>query len=287
MKTKLILAAVAALAATSASAADLGKGKKAPPAPVYVSPWDFTVGAGVTSNYLFRGISQSNNAPSVNANAEVRYTFNDMFAGYVGIAGSSIKLTNQQPSPSMELDVMGGVRATLGAFTVDVGGIGYIYPNHTTGLVFPTNPTFWEGYVKTSYAVNDTITLGLNGFFTPSFLDTGADAQYIAGTFAAKLPMDFGFSAELGRQFFGRPDSVHKLNAGNTIDLPSYTYWNAGVNYTYKIATLDLRYHDTTLNKTKCAYITGTTVTGGSTSKYCGAAFVATLSFALTSKDLK
>ncbi len=283
MKTKLILAAVAALAATSASAADLGKGKKAPPAPVYVSPWDFTVGAGVTSNYLFRGISQSNNAPSVNANAEIRYTFNDMFAGYVGIAGSSIKLTNQQPSPSMELDVMGGVRATLGAFTVDVGGIGYIYPNHTTGVIFPTNPTFWEGYVKTSYAVNDTITLGLNGFFTPSFLDTGADAQYIAGTFAAKLPMDFGFSAELGRQFFGTTDVAH-----GSVSLPDYTYWNAGLNYTYKIATLDLRYHDTTLSKEKCSLITGpTTGPAGTQSKYCGAAFVATLSFALTSKDLK
>jgi hypothetical protein len=60
------------------------------------------------------------------------------------------------------------------------------------------------------------------------------------------------------------------------------------LNYTYKIATLDLRYHDTTLSKEKCSLITGpTTGPTGTQSKYCGAAFVATLSFALTSKDLK
>jgi len=282
MNSKLLFAAAAVLAATSANAADLGKGKKAPAAPVYVSPWDYTVGAGLTSNYIFRGISQSNNAPSVNANAELRYTFSDMFTGYVGLAGSSIKLTNQQPSPSMELDVLGGVRATFGDVSADLGAIAYIYPNHTTGTIFPTNPTFYEGYAKLGYALNQSISFGLNGFITPSFLDTGASAQYVAGTFAAKLPMDLGFSAELGRQFFGKTDATH-----GSINLPDYTYWNAGLNYTYKIATLDLRYHDTTLSKTQCYDITGTTVSGSTSSKYCGAAFVATLSFALTSKDIK
>ncbi len=284
MRSHLLLSAVAALAITSANAADLASGKKAPAAPVVVSPWDYTVGAGVTSNYIFRGISQSDNKPSVNANAEIRYTFSDMFTGYVGIAGSSIKLTNQYQSPGLEFDAMGGVRATIGNFGIDVGVIGYLYPSFTTAgnNALPTNPTYYEGYVKTSYAVNDNISLGLNGFFSPSFLDTGASGQYISATAAWKLPNDFAVSGEFGRQFLGKADFTH-----GSANLPDYNYWNVGASYAYKIATLDLRYHDTNLSKAKCAGITGETSSGSGASKYCNAAFVATLSFALQAKDVK
>ena len=122
-KTSIALLAFA-LTGGVASAADLAKKKAPAPAPVVVvSPWDFTVGGGLTSNYIFRGISQSNNGPSVNANAELRYTFSDTWAAYVGTAGSSIKLTNVDQSPSMELDAIGGVRGTFGAFSTDFGAI--------------------------------------------------------------------------------------------------------------------------------------------------------------------
>ena len=64
---KFILTAVAAVAlATPALAAD----KKvaavaAPEAPP--SPWDIAFGGGVTSDYIWRGITQSNHKPSVTA----------------------------------------------------------------------------------------------------------------------------------------------------------------------------------------------------------------------------
>ena len=280
MRSKiLLLSAVAALAATSASAADAVKGKKkAAPAPVVVvSPWDWTVGGGLTTNYIFRGITQSDNKPSVNANAEIRYTFNDTFTGYIGTAGSSVKLTTPDPSPSLEWDAMGGLRGTFGAFGVDVGAVTYAYPSFTKSGTFPTSTTWWEGYVKTTYAINDMVTVGVNGFATPSYINTGASAQYIAGTLAVKLPMDLAFSGELGRQFIGTGNKDHFKTA-----YPDYTYWNAGLSYSYKIATLDLRYHDTNLSKAQC-----TILTAGTTPKYCNAAYVATLSFALTAKDVK
>ena len=106
-----------ALVSMSASAADLAS-KKVAPAPVVVaSPWDFDIGAGLTSDYMFRGITQSNHAPSVAAHGELRYNFSDMWQGYVGVAGESIKLSKFDGSPSMELDTYGGVRGTFGAFT--------------------------------------------------------------------------------------------------------------------------------------------------------------------------
>ena len=291
-KTSIALLAFA-LTGGVASAADLAKKKAPAPAPVVVSPWDFTVGGGLTSNYIFRGISQSNNGPSANVNAEIRYTFSDTWAAYVGAAGSSIKLTDKDVSPNMELDAMGGVRGTFGAFSTDFGAIAYIYPglslaSKTSNMVFATVPTFYEGYAKFGYNITDTVSVGANAFYSPSFLDTGATGTYISGTAKWTLPMDFALSGEFGRQYFGRTDKDHVNVAGNgNFNLPDYNYWNAGLSYSYKFATLDLRYHSTDLSKAKCADITGTSNGSSTQSKYCGNAVVGTISFALSGKDVK
>lgn len=301
MSMKIASLAGAALLATSpAFAADL-LSKKAPEAPVVVSPWDYSVGGGITSNYLFRGISQSNNQPSGNVNAELRFNVNDTWQLYAGSAVSSIKLTNQATSPTAEIDLIGGVRATVGSFTFDVGAIRYHYPYSVrdAGNVGPfwyTNPSWTEGYGKVSYALNDSLTFGINAFFTPSYLDFGSSGSYYSGTVKYTIG-DFALSGELGRQTLGRTDTLHNPNTTNnrwSQNLPDYNYWNVGVSYTYKLATFDLRYFGTDMNKTECGNITGktngdTTANSliGSQSKYCGTTFVGTLSFALSAKDLK
>ena len=273
------------MVAATAQAADPG----APPAaPAAVGPWDFAVGGGLTSNYIFRGISQSNNRASVNALGELRYNVNSDWQLYAGAQGYSIKLTNQDTStPALELDLFGGLRATFGNFSADVGGIAYTYHGRglvpPVGAIFPTNPTYFEGYAKFAYKVADWLTVGVNGFYSPNFLDFGTAGTYLAATAKITLPHDFALSGEFGRQTLGRSDLVH----GN-IKLPSYNYWNAGLSYTYKIATLDLRYHGTDLSKFRCNLITGpTNFAGLPSSKYCGSTFVASLNFALEGKDLK
>jgi hypothetical protein len=76
----------------------------------------------------------------------------------------------------------------------------------------------------------------------------------------------------------------------------SYTTWNLGVSYVFqKIATLDLRYYDTNLNKDACWINTsdpaGNFVAAGpraiGQSNWCGARFVATLSVDFTSATFK
>lgn len=284
-KTSIALLALA-LTGGAATAADLGKKKAPAPAPVVVSPWDFTVGGGLTTNYVFRGISQSNNGVSANANAELRYTFNDTWAAYVGTAGSSIKLSDVAQSPGLELDMLGGVRGTFGNLSTDVGAIAYIYPSFSTSIanpVFPTNPTFYEGYVKLGYNITETFNVGANANYTQSFLDSGANGTYVSGTAKWTLPHDFSLSGEFGRQYLGTTDRTH-----GHVALPDYNYWNAGVSYGYKFATLDLRYHSTDLGKKDCAVLTGPTGSlAATTSKYCGSTVVGTISFALTGKDVK
>ena len=77
------------------------------------------------SDYIFRGITQSNHKPSVTAYFEPRYNFNKDLQGYVGISGESIDFPNHAAS---EIDFFGGIRPTFGKLALDFGGQYYWYP---------------------------------------------------------------------------------------------------------------------------------------------------------------
>src|SRR5215212_5696487 len=87
MKKLALLATALALVSGSAFAADLRvKAVKAPPPPAF-DPWDFAFGGGITNDYIFRGITQSNHKPSVNVYFEPRYNVTKDFQLYVGAWG--------------------------------------------------------------------------------------------------------------------------------------------------------------------------------------------------------
>ena len=268
MSLKHTVFAAGFLAAAPALAADLPKKSAAAAPPVAaVSMFDFALGGKLMSDYNFRGISQSDRGPSATAYAEGRLNCNDVLQGYVGVQGWAVKLPTD---PTSEIDVFGGVRATFGSLALDFGVMQYVYPREV-GL----NTDFTEFYGKAAYTINDMFTVGANLFYTANWLGTGASGTYASATAKVNLPQNFSVSGELGRYMFGTAD------AG--LFVKDYTYWNAGVTYTYKVASLDLRYHDTTLSKGECGSITG----AGVTSKWCGQAFIATLAFDITSANLK
>src|SRR5882757_2767280 len=125
---KLILSTLAAIAlATPALAADLKMVTKAPPPPP-PSPWDIAFGAALTSDYIFRGITQSNHKPSVNAYFEPRYNVTKDLQLYAGIAGSSISFPNRAAA---EVDLAAGFRPTFDKLALDFGAIYYWYPGGT------------------------------------------------------------------------------------------------------------------------------------------------------------
>jgi uncharacterized protein (TIGR02001 family) len=324
MKTiSLIAVAAMAVSAGAAFAGDLPSTKAPVLAPVSVSPWDFDVGAGVTTDYIFRGITQSNHQASVSAHGELRYNVNDTWQLYGGVSGESIKFSpNYFPagSPAVELDGDAGVRGTFGAASFDLGGIVYGYPNSPTGVnvayyggavqligLSPRNPTFFEVYIKPSYTVNDMLTVGGNFFYTPSYLNTGANGEYLSGTAKVTLPgplTGFSLSGELGYQWLGTVDSVYLNNNNNPTynyiaggyggyaagKLPDYLYWNVGLSYAYKFVTFDVRYYGTNLSKSAAYQLTGipnSAAPGVTQSSYGQQAIVGTISFDLTSKDLK
>ena len=289
MSKSLVLAGViTALVTGSAVASDLPNKKKAPPAPVVeVSPFDFAFGASVKSNYLSRGISNSAMKPAAAGYFEGRY--NEIF--YANVAFNTIDLPTK---PAGEVDLAIGARPVFGNLTVDVGAVYYVYPGagglDTYGpagnrvTVTPGVPNYFEGYLKPTYAVTDKITLGANLYASPNWGNTGATDVYTSATFKVTLPYDLSVSGEFGRQFLGTP----KTYIGS-VKYPDYNTWNAGITYTYKQASLDLRYSGTDLSKTECGQITSDPKGLGTTrgSKWCGNTFLATLAVDFVYSELK
>ena len=294
MSKSIVLAGViSSLLIGSALASDLPeqkKKKKAAPAPapvVETSPFDFAFGASLKSNYVARGISQSAMKPGAAGYVEGRY--NEIF--YANVAYNTVDLPTK---PAGEVDLALGVRPVFGKLTLDVGAVYYVYPgvdglNTYNGVtVTPGVPNFFEGYVKPSFAVTDTITLGANVYASPSWGNTGASDVYTSATFKVTLPYDFAVSGEFGRQFLGTSKAY--IGGGTPIKYPDYNTWNVGVTYTYKQASLDLRYSGTDLNKTECGLLTSDPRglnNGTGRSKWCGNTFLATLAVDFVYSELK
>jgi hypothetical protein len=247
MKKLVLAAAVLAVTATSAMAADMAvKAKTPPPAPF--DPWDLAFGAAIMNDYVFRGVTQSNHKPSVAVYFEPRYNFTKDLQAYIGLAGESISFPNRAAA---EIDIYGGIRPTFGMFAFDIGAWGYLYPGGQcfNGAAFPgsgipgsetqcilngnlpnafvatgvpgnvakRSASFYEVYGKVNITVNDQFAFGFNEYYSPNFLNLGAWGNYASVTAKWTAPSTtFGssgigmyVSGEFGRQWLGTSDAFY------------------------------------------------------------------------------
>jgi uncharacterized protein (TIGR02001 family) len=307
---KIVVSSLAALAfsAGTALAADPPK-------------WDLALGAGVVSDYLFRGVTQSNHKPSFSAYLEPRYNINPNLQLYAGLGFETIRFANDAKS---EIDFYGGIRPTIGKLALDVGLWYYYYPGGTcyagtaacpltlpNGNVIKKDVSFWEIYFKPTYNFSDSLSVGATLFYSPNFLNTGADGTYLSAVAkylfpAMKNGVQFYTSGELGYQWLGTSDRFYGCtiaigclaNSPNGIDYKDYLTWNVGLGWTWKMFTVDLRYTDTNLSKGDCNAFTSdhtapaiasdrTAINAGPGSNWCGARFTAKLAVDITTATFK
>jgi uncharacterized protein (TIGR02001 family) len=104
---------------------------------------EVTGNASLTSDYRFRGVSQTQNATAVQGGVDFAHSS----GFYAGNWNSSISSELYPGSAGVENDVYAGFKKDFGGITVDAGVLGYMYPRATTD----TNTT--EVYVGASYNV--------------------------------------------------------------------------------------------------------------------------------------
>ena len=285
------LAVSAAALNGMAQASDLPSRKGPPPAPLppAITWFDVALSVKTMTDYNFRGISQTDRKAAVQGGAELQI-YNNLF--YVGVYGSNVDLATK---PNAEVDFYAGIRPKFGDLSFDFGVWQYYYPGEKqfidlTGAYWtPKNTDFTEVYGKVSYTYAEALTVGANVFYAWDWLGIGASATY--GSITAKYALPFleglSVSGELGRYWIGKPNQ--SIYFATPVNLPDYTYWNAGLSYTWKNLTADLRYHDTTLSKTQCFALTADpsgVLSGSGRSKWCGPTVIGTLSFDITASSV-
>jgi uncharacterized protein (TIGR02001 family) len=128
------------------------------------SPHSLSANVSLTSNYIFRGISQTAGEAAIQGGLD--YSHSSGF--YLGTWGSNVSwLTGFQnyTSGSMELDIYGGYRNSIGPVSYDVGAIRYMYPGSKNGggnLGAWTSEAYvslgWEWFTaKYSYYLSDAV----------------------------------------------------------------------------------------------------------------------------------
>jgi len=180
---------------------------------------DLSFNVGVASDYVFRGISQTNEDPEVFGGADL--SWGNFYAG------TWLSNVDYSDSTDMEFDLYAGFKPTLGAVSLDLGVYYYGYTDQPTGADYDYLELKAAGSVPLG-----PVTLGAQAYYSPNYY-SGADHGFYYEANGAYAPTEkLSFSAALGRQ-----------EVSGSSD---YTTWNIGVGYalTDHLA-VDVRYHDT------------------------------------------
>jgi uncharacterized protein (TIGR02001 family) len=238
--------AAALLLATPASADGYKRGslKDAKPEP---RRCNLSANVGLTTEYVFRGYSQTDEGPAVQGGFDVTC---GIF--YAGVWASNLDWGGDGAGhdiANIEMDWYLGVKPVTGPITWDVGVIYYSYPN-SADFVAGRDNNYVEIKVGASATPWKDGTVGVTVFYSPEYQYETGSVVTVEGTISQTLPKVGIFtptvSALLGYQ--KGDDILYNALFGNLDD--HYWYWNAGITLGFhEKYSLDFRYWDTSLSE--------------------------------------
>ncbi|MBB3228686.1 uncharacterized protein (TIGR02001 family) [Luteibacter sp. Sphag1AF] len=196
--------------------------------------WQVTFNAGAQTDYVFRGISQTDGHPAGFAGADVTY----LNQWYVGAWTSNVDFSpSGDTRTSQEVDLYGGWRPVIGGIALDLGYIYYGYRNQPEGL----RESYAETYLRGAHAFG-ALTVGAGVVYSPNFPGVARHALYTEVNAAYVVNTAWSLSAVAGHQTSA---NASQWPDGSPRDF-NYTTWNVGATYAINDHTsLDLRYWDT------------------------------------------
>jgi uncharacterized protein (TIGR02001 family) len=208
----------------------------------------FSGNVALTTDYKFRGISQTEGAIAVQGGFDAS---SGMF--YAGAWASSLDLEEatlgtQGLDAPLELDIYAGFRPTLGPVTLDLGAIGYFYPGAAEDQIGIGELDYFEGYAKASLTVVEKLALGAAAYYSPEFTAETGNAFYLEANASYPLSDAFAVSGAIGYQSVDDVSGVFTSVTGPAEAGDEYTTWNVGATYSIYGFGLDLRYVDTDID---------------------------------------
>jgi len=214
------------LATSAAAAAFFGA------APAFADDVSFNIGA--TSNYVFRGITQTDENFAVQGGVD----FSGDSGFYAGAWASNVDFGDDT---DVEFDIYGGYATEAGGFALDFGVVAYTYIGAPDGVSYDNI----ELKAAASRAVGPA-TLGVVAYYSPDSWGVDNESLYYEVNGGFEVTSKLSLSAAIGRQTFTPGDD--------------YSTWNVGGTYalTDKLG-LDLRYHDTDIDGVDEAFVVSLT----------------------------
>ncbi len=188
------------------------------PATAHADDTGLDISASLTgaTDYVWRGVSQTDEKPAVFAAVNLKY--GGFYAG-AGTENVDFAGINQ------EYDLWGGYVFDLGGAKLDLGVVRYGYVDA------PVNIDTTEIKAGISGTLGK-VGLGLTGYHTWDYFGTGYDGTYVEASASYAVTDKLSLSGAFARQ------SLEML--------PDYNTWNLGASYqVLPGATVDVRYHDT------------------------------------------
>ena len=194
--------------------------------------------AAVTTNYIFRGISQSGANPAVQAGIDYALPGTGLALGtwassidFGSIAGSDGIPHDAAP---FEWDIYGSYTfAITDAFGVSAGAIAYLYPNAATGANF----NWYEIWGGLSYNFGVASVSG-RVYYAPDYVNLSTDEFYFTGGVSAPVLPWLTLNANLGYSLFDH--AVFPI-------IEDYMDWNVSAVASYGNFSFTVGYSDTDL----------------------------------------
>lgn len=230
----VLIAGVGALAVSLTGAVSAQATELIPPG----SKPEISFNIGGTSDYVFRGISQTLEDPAIQGGADATY---GIF--YAGVWASNVDFVQGNPGPgngdaNIEVDLYGGITPSLGPVNFDFGFIYYAYPNAQD--LGGADLDYFEWKAGASGELAKGLSIGGTVYYSDDYFAETGEVVTLEGTLAYELPKVGIFTPSvdglIGTSLF--QDDV----AGVDQD---YVYWNIGLGLAVGNFAMDFRYHDT------------------------------------------
>ena len=178
---------------------------------------EFTGNVALTTDYVWRGVSQSNEDLAISGGFDYA---NGMF--YAGTWASNVDFEDSSDT-NIELDFYGGLAGEFAnGVSWDVGGIYYTYPDADD-----LDLDFFEIYGGLGYEFEGGVGVGAYAYFDPD-----NENLYVEASAGYSFTDEFSADASVGNYSFDEGED--------------YTNWSIGATYATPVGIdIDLRYWDT------------------------------------------
>ncbi len=219
------------------------------------SPHEFSANVAYTTDYVFRGVTQTDSGAALQGGFDYSYTGFEAVDIYAGTWASNVNFNVCDgittfcaggDSADVEVDWYAGLTGSLMDTGVswDIGGLYYWYPSQSEDDSFGVDYEFWEGYGSLSYTFPvTTLEPTLTGFaaYSPDYFGSDDDSIYWTIDLGLSLPYGFGIAVLYGQLDVDGDKTTGTAAGGTGID---YDHWSIGVSKDISIFTMDLTYHD-------------------------------------------